>query len=91
MEYNSARKKSHILPLAATEVNLEGIMLSEISRTKTNTVYHLYVESKKYYKLMDITKKKQTHRYKEQTSGYGLGSRGRQYSIGEVGNTNHGV
>ena len=29
-------------------MDLEGIMLSEISQTKTNTVwYHLYVESKK--------------------------------------------
>ena len=29
-----------------------------------------YVESKKYNKLMNITKKKQTHRYREQTSSY---------------------
>ena len=30
----------------------------------TNTVqYHLYVESKKYNKLLNITKKKQTQRY----------------------------
>ena len=28
--------------------DLEGIMLSEISQRKANTVYHLYVESKKY-------------------------------------------
>ena len=28
------------------------------------------MESKKYNKLVDITKKKQTHRYREQTSGY---------------------
>ena len=29
-------------------MDLEGIMLSEISQTKTNTVlYHLYVETKK--------------------------------------------
>ena len=27
-----------------------------------------YVESKKYNKLVNITKKKQTHRYREQTS-----------------------
>ena len=31
---------------------------------------HLYVESKNYNKLVNITKKKQTHRYREQTSGY---------------------
>ena len=46
-------------------------MLSEISQRKTNTVwYHLYVESKKYNKQMNITKQKQIHRYREQTNGY---------------------
>ena len=45
-------------------------MLSEISQKKTNSVcYHLYVESRKI-KLMNITKKKQTHKYRKQTSGY---------------------
>ena len=29
-----------------------------------------YVESKKHDKLVNIIKKKQTHRYREQTSGY---------------------
>ena len=42
-------------------VVFESVMLSEIGQTKTNTVqYPLYVESKKYNKLMNITKKKQT-------------------------------
>ena len=44
------------------------------SDRKTNTIwYHLYVESKKYNKLVNITKKKQTHRYREQTSSYQWG------------------
>ena len=48
-------------------------MLSEISQRKTNSVcYHLYVESRKI-KLMNITKKKQTHKYRKQTSGYWWG------------------
>ena len=35
MEYYSAiEKKSEILPFAATWMNLEGIMLSEISQTE---------------------------------------------------------
>ena len=39
-------------------MDLEGLMLSEISQRKTNTVwYHLYVESKKYNKLVNITKR----------------------------------
>ena len=55
-------------------MDLEGIMLSEISQRKTDTVgYHLHVEAKKYDRLVNITKKKQAHRYKEQTSGYQWG------------------
>ena len=37
IEYYSSTKKNVILPIAATQMDLEGIMLSEISRTKTNT------------------------------------------------------
>ena len=38
MEYYSAIKKNEILPLVTTWMDLEGIMLSEISQTeKTNT------------------------------------------------------
>ena len=37
---------------------------------ENNTVwYHLYVESKQYNKLMNKTGMKQTHRYREETSG----------------------
>ena len=39
MEHYSAIKKNGILPFAVTWVDLEGIMLSEISQTeKTDTV-----------------------------------------------------
>ena len=77
MEYYSAVKKSKILPLAATWMDLEGIMLSEISQRKTNTIcYHLYVESKKYIKLVNKTKKRQTYRYREQTLSAGRGKEG---------------
>ena len=34
MEYYSAIKKNDILPFAATQMDLEGIMLSEISQTE---------------------------------------------------------
>ena len=55
-------------------MHLERIMLSETTQRKTNTVrYHFYVESKNYNKLVNITKNKQTHRYREQTSGYQWG------------------
>ena len=40
-------KKNEILPFAAMWMDLENIMLREISQGKTNIVcYHLYVESK---------------------------------------------
>ena len=73
MEYYSVSRKNDILPFAATWMDLEIIMLSEVSHTKTNTaLYHLYVESKK--KSVNIyAKEKQTHRYKKQTSGYQVG------------------
>ena len=38
MEYYSAIKKNKILQFAATWMDLEGIMLSEISQRKTNTI-----------------------------------------------------
>jgi len=38
MEYYSAIKKNEIFPFAETEVDLEGIMLNEISQRKTNSV-----------------------------------------------------
>ena len=36
MEYYSAIKKNEILPFATTWMELDGIMLSEISQRKTN-------------------------------------------------------
>ena len=38
MEYYSAIKKNEILPSAAMRMDLENIMLSEISQRETNTV-----------------------------------------------------
>ena len=38
MEYYAAVRKNEILPLAATWVDMEGMMLSDISQRKTNTV-----------------------------------------------------
>ena len=40
-------KKNEILPFATTSVELEGIVLSEISQRKTNIWFHSYVEFKK--------------------------------------------
>ena len=50
MEYYSAIKKSEILPLAATWMDLEKIIQSEVSQAdkdKYCTCYHLHMKSKK--------------------------------------------
>ena len=38
VEYDSATEKNEIMPFAATCVNLEIIILSEVSQRKTNTL-----------------------------------------------------
>ena len=38
MKYYSALKKNEMLPFAASWMDLEGIILSEISQRKTNAV-----------------------------------------------------
>ena len=70
-----SHKQEKILPFAVMWKELEGIMLSEqVRKRKTNTVrYHICVKSKKYSKLVSITKEKQIHRFREQASGYGEG------------------
>ena len=74
MVYYSAIKKNEILPFATTWMDLESIMFSEMRQRKTNTgCFHLYVESKKENKQMNLTKKKQIHTYRKQTSGYQWG------------------
>ena len=49
MEYYSAIKKNEILPFAKTWMDLEGIMLSEISHADKDKYcfFHICVESKK--------------------------------------------
>ena len=50
MEYYLAIKKNEIMPFAATWMDLEIIILSEVSQTeeeKYRMIFHLYGESKK--------------------------------------------
>ena len=42
MEYYSAIKKNEIKPFAATWMDLEIIILSEVSQTERQIIYHLY-------------------------------------------------
>ena len=49
MEYYT--RKNEIMPLTATWMQLEIIILSEVRKRRTNTVsYHLYAESKIWHK-----------------------------------------
>ena len=54
-------------------MDLEIIILSEVSQKKTNILYHLCVESKKMIQMNLFTKQKQTHRQRKQTYGYRRG------------------
>ena len=59
MEYYSAIKKNEIMPFAATWMDPEISILSEVSQP--NIIwYHLYVESKKVIQINLFTKQKQT-------------------------------
>ena len=46
MEYYSAIKRNEIMPFAAIWMDLEIIILSEVSQKEKNITHHLYVESK---------------------------------------------
>ena len=77
MEYYSAIKKNEVMPFTATWMDLDIVILSEVSQTKTNTIwYHLYVESKKMIQINLFTKQKQTHRPRKRTYGYQRGKVG---------------
>ena len=57
MEYYSAMKKNETMPLAATQVQLEIIILSEWSQRMTDILwYHLDVESRKVIQKNLFTK-----------------------------------
>ena len=58
MEYYSVIKKNEIMPLAATWIDLEIIILSEVSQTEKDKWYHLYVDSTKMIQMNLSTKQK---------------------------------
>ena len=52
LEYYSATQNKEMLIFAATWVELEGIMLNDMSVRNTNIVYHIYAKCKKKKKLI---------------------------------------
>ena len=79
MEYYSAIKKNEIMPFAATWMDLESVIMSEISQTEKEK-YHMitHIWNLKRNSMNELTKQKQTHRLREQING----SRGK---VGETG------
>ena len=61
------------MPFAATWMDLEIIILSEVRQRKTNIIYHLHVEFRKMIQMNLFTKEKQTHRLQNQDFGYQRG------------------
>ena len=72
MEYYSAIKKNKILPLARTWMDLDSIMLSEIShpeKEKYHMISHLWNLRNKTKKKRDKPKKQNLNN-REHTNGY---------------------
>jgi len=47
MESYSAIKKNEIMPFSNTWMDPQIVILSKVSHRKRNTIYHLYMESRK--------------------------------------------
>ena len=79
MEYYPVTKNNKIMPFAATQMDLETIIINEERKRKTDIVWcHLYVESTKMMQMNLFVKQKQTHRLLKQTYDYQRGNVGRQ-------------
>ena len=63
MEYYSATKNNKIMPFAATWMNLEIIILSEVCQTEKDKYHMLSLMTQ----MNVFSKQKQIHRYSEQT------------------------
>ena len=76
MKYYSAIKKNKIMPLAATWIELETLILSEVSQ-KENDKYHMIAHVwKLIYGTNEPFHRKENHGLGEETCGCLMGGRG---------------
>ena len=66
MEYYLVIKKNERMPFTGTWMDLEMIILSEVSQTERQTSSIAYMKNLKN-DTNELTKQKQTHRYRKQT------------------------
>ena len=75
MEYNSAIKKNEILPFAITWMELQTIMLNEVSQSEKASImislmWNLRNKTNEQREKKERQTKKHTLHYREQTDGY---------------------
>ena len=75
-EYYSAIKKNEIMPLTATWMDLEIVILSEVRERQISYDITYMQNLKKMIQMNLFTKQKQTHRLRKQTYGYQRGKIG---------------
>ena len=77
MEDYSAINKNEIMPFAATWMDLEIIILSEVIQTEKDKYNIAYMQNiKKMIQMNLSTKLKQTHGHRKQSYGYQRGKQG---------------
>ena len=64
IEYYSGIEKNEVMPFSATSMDLESVILSEVSQTKGEPVYGIpYMWHLKRNNTNELTKQKETHRF----------------------------
>ena len=77
MEYYSAIKENEIMPFATPWMDLEGIILNEITETVTDKYHDTIYMWDLSYNTNELTYKTESvHRHRKQTYGYQRGKGG---------------